>query len=54
MEEASRSKLPGYELLVKGALLRFLALLIAQGKQYFICVSDNLNKSITLSRSQEP
>ena len=33
MEEANRSKLPGYELLVKGALLRFLALLIAQGKQ---------------------
>ena len=33
VEEASRSKLPGYELLVKGALLRFLALLIAQGKQ---------------------
>ena len=33
VEEANRSKLPGYELLVKGALLRFLALLIAQGKQ---------------------
>ena len=33
VEEASRSKLPGYELLVKGALLRFLSLLIAQGKQ---------------------
>ena len=33
VEEANRAKLPGYELLVKGALLRFLALLIAQGKQ---------------------
>ena len=33
MEEANRAKLPGYELLVKGALLRFLSLLIAQGKQ---------------------
>ena len=33
VEEANRTKLPGYELLVKGALLRFLSLLIAQGKQ---------------------
>ena len=33
VEEANRAKLPGYELLVKGALLRFLALLIVQGKQ---------------------
>ena len=33
VEEANRAKLPGYELLVKGALLRFLSLLIAQGKQ---------------------
>ena len=33
VEDANRSKLPGYELVVKGALLRFLALLIAQGKQ---------------------
>ena len=32
VEEANRAKLPGYELLVKGALLRFLSLLIAQGK----------------------
>jgi len=31
--KAARAKLPGYELLVKGALLRFLSLLIAQGKQ---------------------
>ena len=35
VEEANRAKLPGYELLVKGALLRFLSLLIAQGKQQF-------------------
>ena len=33
VEDANRAKLPGYELLVKGALLRFLALLLAQGKQ---------------------
>ena len=33
MEDANRAKLPGYELLIKGALLRFLALLLAQGKQ---------------------
>ena len=32
LEDANRAKLPGYELLVKGALLRFLALLLAQGK----------------------
>ena len=31
-EDANRAKEPGYELFVKGALLRFLALLIAQGK----------------------
>ena len=30
-----RDIFPGYELLVKGALLRFLSLLIAQGKQQF-------------------
>ena len=34
LEDANRAKRPGYELLVKGALLRFLALLIAQGRQY--------------------
>ena len=28
----NRAKEPGYELFIKGALLRFLALLIAQGK----------------------
>ena len=33
VEDANRAKLPGYELQVKGALLRFLALLIAQGRQ---------------------
>lgn len=33
IEDANRSKLPGYELVIKGALLRFLALLIAQGTQ---------------------
>ena len=33
VEEANRAKLPGYELQVKGALLRFLALLLAQGRQ---------------------
>ena len=33
VEDANRAKRPGYELLVKGALLRFLALLIAQGRQ---------------------
>ena len=33
VEDANRAKLPGYELQVKGALLRFLSLLIAQGKQ---------------------
>lgn len=33
IEDANRSKLPGYELLIKGALLHFLALLLAQGKQ---------------------
>lgn len=32
LEDANRAKLPGCELLVKGALLRFLALLLAQGK----------------------
>ena len=32
LEDANRAKLPGYELQVKGALLRFLALLLAQGK----------------------
>ena len=31
-EDANRTKQPGYELFIKGALLRFLALLIAQGK----------------------
>jgi len=31
-EDANRSKLPGYELVIKGALLRFLALLIERGK----------------------
>ncbi len=30
LEDANRAKRPGYELLVKGALLRFLALLIGQ------------------------
>ena len=34
VEEANRAKLPGYELLVKGALLHFLSLLIAQGRQH--------------------
>ena len=29
MEDANRAKRPGYELIVKGELLRFLALLIA-------------------------
>ena len=33
VEDANRAKLPGYELQVKGALLRFLALLLAQGRQ---------------------
>ena len=33
LEDANRAKRPGYELLIKGALLRFLALLIAQGRQ---------------------
>ena len=32
-EDANRTKLPGYELLIKGALFRFLAILMAQGKQ---------------------
>lgn len=32
-EDANRTKVPGYELLIKGALFRFLAILIAQGKQ---------------------
>ena len=31
-EDVNRAKEPGYELYIKGALLRFLALLIAQGK----------------------
>ena len=31
-EDVNRTKEPGYELFIKGALLRFLALLIAQGK----------------------
>ena len=33
LEDANRAKRPGYELVIKGELLRFLALLIAQGKQ---------------------
>ena len=33
VEDANRAKLPGYELQVKGALLRFLALLLAQGRR---------------------
>ena len=33
IEDCNRSRLPGYELIIKGGLLRFLALLIAQGKQ---------------------
>ena len=33
IEDANRSKISGYELIIKGALLRFLALLLAQGKQ---------------------
>ena len=33
VEDANRAKLPGYELQVKGALLRFLALLLAQGSR---------------------
>ena len=33
VEDANRAKRPGYELVIKGELLRFLALLIAQGKQ---------------------
>ena len=32
VEDVNRTKEPGYELFIKGALLRFLALLIAQGK----------------------
>lgn len=32
-EDANRTKLQGYELLIKGALFRFLAILMAQGKQ---------------------
>ena len=32
-EDVNRAKEPGYELFIKGALLRFLALLIAQGKK---------------------
>jgi len=35
VEEANRAKLPGYELLVKGALLRFLSLLIAFSRYSF-------------------
>ena len=31
-EDVNRAKEPGYELFIKGALLRFLALLIAQGR----------------------
>ena len=31
-EDVNRAKAPGYELFIKGALLRFLGLLIAQGK----------------------
>ena len=31
-EDVNRAKEPGYELIIKGALLRYLALLIAQGK----------------------
>ena len=33
VEDANHTKRPGYELVVKGELLHFLALLIAQGKQ---------------------
>ena len=33
VEDANRAKRPGYELVIKGELLCFLALLIAQGKQ---------------------
>ena len=40
VEDANRAKLPGYELQVKGALLRFLALLLAQGRQR-LCRRDS-------------
>lgn len=33
IEDANSSKLPGYELVIKSGLLRFLALLILHGKQ---------------------
>ena len=39
-EEANRLKLPGYELAIKGALLRFLSILIAQYSQTAAAVSD--------------
>ena len=63
VEEANRAKLPGYELLVKGALLRFLSLLIAQGKQlslihiYFFSLCCNVVfffSSLTISLRFNP
>lgn len=48
VEDANRAKLPGYELQVKGALLRFLALLLAQGRQRLAAETADTQRLKTL------
>ena len=48
IEDANRAKLPGYELQVKGALLRFLALLLAQGRQRLAAETADTQRLKTL------
>ena len=48
VEDANRAKLPGYELQVKGALLRFLSLLLAQGRQRLAAETADTQRLKTL------
>ncbi len=48
VEDANRAKLPGYELQVKGRLLRFLALLLAQGRQRLAAETADTQRLKTL------
>ena len=48
VEDANRAKLHGYELQVKGALLRFLALLLAQGRQRLAAETADTQRLKTL------
>ena len=50
----NRAKLPGYELQVKGALLRFLALLLAQGRQRLAAETADTQRLKTLLQCSRP